>query len=103
MLIRWKMCVFCGKVEKYEILFRNQNLSHPITITTTVDSMGIYLTYKERYKQTNKQTNKPNPNHRNHHRKRSKHSQVVAERVDVGGRLVYLDIAVQDVENIGMK
>ena len=24
----------------------------PITITTTVDSMGIYLTYKERYKQT---------------------------------------------------
>ena len=31
------------------------------------------------------------------------HSQVVAERVDVGGRLVYLDIAVQDVENIGMK
>ena len=24
----------------------------PITITVTVDSMGIYLTYKERYKQT---------------------------------------------------
>ena len=24
----------------------------PITITATVDSMGIYLTYKERYKQT---------------------------------------------------
>ena len=24
----------------------------PITITTTIDSMGIYLTYKERYKET---------------------------------------------------
>ena len=24
----------------------------PITITATIDSMGIYLTYKERYKQT---------------------------------------------------
>lgn len=37
----------------------------------------------------------PNPNHRNHHRKRSKHSQVVAERADVGGRSFYMCICLK--------